>query len=109
MAADRDRHVLLIDRGLDEAIDAGQKVLAVQAGVETEDVRLEHAHQRFALPGQTLEGLGIGPGYMPEQCDGGLWQTLAQQLREQGEMIVLHEHHRIASRHSWATAAANVH
>ena len=89
-------HVLVIDLALHEPIDRGQEVLAVIAGVETEDVGAQQMQQHLVLPRTDSEGLGVGPGYVPEQDDGGIRLAIADEFRQQREVIVLDQHHRIA-------------
>ncbi len=64
-----DGHVLVIDLALDEAVHRVQEILAVIARVKAQDVGRQHVQQHLALPRAHAEGLGIGPGDVPEQRD----------------------------------------
>ena len=48
-------------------------------------------------PGADGERFGIGPGNVPEGDDGGVGPALANEARQQREVIVLHQHHRIVA------------
>ena len=45
--------------------------------------------------GQMPKRLRVGPGNVPERDDGGARQALAHHLRQQREVIVLHQHDRV--------------
>ena len=94
MALQGHRHVLVIDLAFHEAIHRVQKILAVIAGVKSQDVRRQHVQQHLALPRTHAEGLGVRPGDVPEQCNRRLGYFLADQLRQQREMEILDQNHR---------------
>ena len=64
-------------------------------GVEAEDRRAEQPVDDLLAPGADAEGLGIGPGDMPEGDDGRLGQPVADHARQQREMVVLHQDDRV--------------
>ena len=55
----------------------------------------EQAVEHLLAPGQDAEGLGVGPGDVPEGDDGGVRQALAHQARQQREVVVLHQDDRV--------------
>ena len=61
--------------------------------MKADHIRAQHAVQQFALPGANTEGLGIGPGNMPEDGDARVRPPLLDHARQQREVIVLHQHH----------------
>ncbi len=93
MPLQRHRHVFMVDLAFHEAVHGIQEVLAVVARVKTEDVGRQHVQQHLALPRAHAEGLGVGPGNVPEQRNGGLGYPPANEVRQQREMKILDEHH----------------
>ena len=61
-----DGHVFAIGARLKNAVDRGEEIVAVQRNVEADEIGAEQAIEQFRLPGAYAEGLGIGPGNMPE-------------------------------------------
>ena len=55
----------------------------------------EQAVEQLLAPRADGEGLGIGPGNVPERDDGRARQALAHHARQQREVIVLHQHDRV--------------
>ena len=92
-ALQRDRHLFVIDLTLDETIHRLEEILAVVAGVEAQDVGREHVQENLPLPRTDAERLGVRPGDMPEQGDGGLGNFRAHELRQQREVKILDHHH----------------
>ena len=89
--------MLVLDARLEVAVHRLDEVLAVEAGVEAEDRAAQHALQDLAPPWADAEGLGVGPGDVPEGQDGGLRQLLADHRGQQREVVVLHQHHRVGA------------
>ena len=87
----------MLDARLQVAIHGFDEVLAVEARVKTEDRAAQHALQDLAPPWADAERLGVGPGDVPEGQDGGLRQLLADHRRQQREVVVLHQHHRVGA------------
>ena len=83
--------------GFEVAVDGLQEVLAVESGMEAEDGAAEHALEQLLPPGTDAEGFGIGPGNVPERDDRGPGQDFADHPRQEGEMVVLHEDHRVVA------------
>ena len=94
-AAADDGERLAVDARLDEAVDALEEIVDVELRVKAQDVAAEQAVQQFDAPRADGERLGIGPGNVPEGDDRGLRQALADHPRQEREVIVLHQHHRV--------------
>ena len=95
LAVQRDDRVLVFDTGFQETVNCFDEVLAVIARVEPENAAAQHAAQQFLAPRADAEGFRVWPGDMPEGDDGGARQTLADELRQQGEVVILDEDDRI--------------
>ena len=87
--------MLAIDAALHEAVRGFEKIVAVKLRVESKDGASHQAVDEFLSPGTDSESLGVRPGDVPKRDDRRLWQSIADHPRQQGEMIVLHEHDRI--------------
>jgi len=85
--------MLAVDLAFHEPVHGVEKVLAVIARVESQNVRRQHVQQHLALPRANAEGLGIGPRDVPEQRDGCLRDPGADELRQQREVKILDQHH----------------
>ncbi len=90
-----DREVLPIDARLQHMVDRVQKVVAMRPDMEPDQIRAQQAIQQFPLPRADLKGLGSGPGNMPENRNSCVWQAIFHHSRQQGEMIVLDQNHRM--------------
>ena len=88
-------HVIAVRARLEHAIHRGQKIVAVKRNVKPDQVGTEEAVKQFGLPGTNSEGLGIGPGDMPEDCDTRIGPFLLDEARQQSKVIVLHKDHRV--------------
>ncbi len=73
------------------AVHGIQKIVAVELRVEAENAASQQAFQHFVAPGTDAHPLGIGPGNVPEDNDGGGGQALANHRGRQGEVIILHQ------------------
>ena len=89
-----DREMLAVDTAFERAIHGLQEIVAVRLDVEADQIRAEQAIQQLALPGADAEGFRIGPGDVPEDGHARIRTALLDHLREQREMVVLHEHDR---------------
>jgi hypothetical protein len=61
--------------------------------MEAEEVIAQQALQQFPAPGTGAVDLPGGPGDVPEVHDGKIRNTLAQEGRTEGEMIILEPDH----------------
>jgi hypothetical protein len=86
---------LAIDAALHEGVDRVDEVVAVLLGVEADDARAEQAGEQLFAPRADADALRVGPGDVPEGEDRRARQALADHLRREGEVVVLHEHDRI--------------
>ena len=91
----RDQRMLVLDAGLQEAIHRFDEVLAVIAGLEPHDGTTQQPFEDFGFPRADTERFGVGPGDVPEGDDRRLRQAFADQRRQQREVVVLHQHHRV--------------
>jgi hypothetical protein len=62
--------------------------------MEPDQVRAQHAVEQLALPRTNAESLRIRPGNVPEDRNARVGPAFLDQARQQGEMIILDEHHR---------------
>ncbi len=92
LAAEGDGEGFAVDARLEKAIHRIDEVVAVELGMKAENAAAEQARKDLVAPGADGEGLGIGPGYVPEGDDRGIGQFLADHARQQGEVVVLHQH-----------------
>jgi hypothetical protein len=74
-----------------------RKVVDVELRVKADDVRAEQAVEQLDAPWADRERFRIGPRDVPERDDGGLRQALADQARQEGEVVVLHEDDRVVA------------
>src|SRR5205823_2432924 len=86
-----------LDARFEIAVDRLDEVLRVKARVEAENRAAEHAVEDFLAPWTDAERFRIRPRDVPEGDDGGLRQPLADEPRQQREVVVLHQHHGIVS------------
>jgi hypothetical protein len=87
--------VLPIHARLDHAVDGFEKVVAMRLDVKADQIGAEQAIHQLALPGANAEGFRIRPGNVPEDGHAGIRPLFLDQPRQQGEVIILHEHHRL--------------
>src|SRR4030065_534701 len=59
--------------------------------MKTENAAAQHPLKHFVSPRADGERFRIRPWYVPEGDDRGIRERLAYHLRQQGEMVVLHE------------------
>ena len=97
LSAARDGERLAIDPCFEQTIHGVEKIVAVELRMEAQDTAAEQALQQLVPPRADRERLGIRPWNVPERDDRRLWQPLADHLRHEREMVVLHEHDRIRS------------
>src|SRR5262245_25437569 len=95
MPARGDGRMFAIDPALDETVDRVDEIVAIELRMKTEHGAAEQSLDDRALPGTDAEGFRVGPRNVPERDDGGLRQPLANHLRQQREMIILHEYQRV--------------
>ena len=88
---------LAVDACLEQPIHGVQEVVAVELRMESHDAAAEQAMQNLSSPGADGERFGVGPGNVPERDDGGVGPSFADEARQQREMVVLHQHHRIVA------------
>ncbi|MCR4414716.1 MAG: hypothetical protein NUV77_20055 [Thermoguttaceae bacterium] len=86
--------MLHVDLRLDRAVHGVQEVVAVVLDVERQEVVAQQAVQDFVLPRADAERLAIGPGDVPELGDHEVVAGILEHPRQQGEVVVLDEHHR---------------
>ena len=97
-AAADDGERLAVDARLDEAVDALEEVVDVELRVEAQDVAAEEPVEQLDAPRADRERLGIRPRDVPERDDRRVGQALADHARQQREVVVLHENHRVVGR-----------
>ena len=95
LAAEGDRERFAVDARFQLPVDRVEEIVAVKLRVETEDAAAEQAVEQLDAPRADRERLRVGPGNVPERDDGGVRQALADHPRQQREMVVLHQHHRV--------------
>jgi hypothetical protein len=86
------RSAFAVDARLKVAIRGIEEVVAMQLRVESDNAAPEQSLQDLTPPWADAEALGVGPGNVPEGNDHCARQTLANEPRRQGEVVVLHEH-----------------
>ena len=91
MAAHDHGIVFAVAARLQIAVNGIEKIVAVELGLEAEDAASEQAFENLVAPGADAHALGVGPGDVPEDNDGGGGKALADHGRSEGEMIVLHQ------------------
>ena len=96
LSAVGDRRSLAIDPGFQEAIDALDEVVAVELDMESDDRAAEKPVQDLLAPRTDAEHLRVRPRDMPEGDDRRFGQPLADQPRQQGEVIILDQHDRVS-------------
>ena len=72
-----DREVLPVDPRLEGALDGLEEVVAVRLRVKADEVRAQQAVEQLVLPRADPEGLGVGPGDVPEDRDARVRPRLA--------------------------------
>ena len=96
LPAEGDRERLAIDARFEQPVDGVDEVVAVELRVEAEDAAAEHPGEQLGAPRADRERLGIRPGNVPERQDRRVRQPLADHPRQQREVVVLHQHDRVA-------------
>src|SRR3989338_1700769 len=86
-----DRESLAVYSALHRSVHRVQEVVAVVLCVETNYIRTQHSIEKLLLPWAYPEGLGVGPGYVPEQGDAGVQPFFLYHPRQQREMVVLNQ------------------
>ena len=94
MAVAADGAALALDARFQHAVHGFQEIVAVRLDVEAHQIGAQQPVQQFALPGANPERFRIGPGNVPEDRHPGVRARALDQLRQQGEMVVLHHDHR---------------
>ena len=95
--AEGDARLLAIDTRFHEAIDGVEEIVAMELRVETNHGTAQQARDDFLLPWTDAEDFRVRPRNMPERDDGGVWQFIAEQARQQREVVVLDQDHRIGA------------
>src|SRR4029077_3632733 len=95
MAGTRHGEMLPLNAAFQRPVDSVQKIVAMRLNVEADQVRAQQAVQQLASPGTNSEGFRIWPRDMPEDGHSGIGANLLDEPRQQREMIVLHQHHRV--------------
>ena len=90
------REVFPVDARFDNAVDRLQEVGAVRLNVEAEEIGAQQPVHQFALPRTNPERLRIRPGNMPEDGHARVGPALLDHSRQQGKVIILHQHDRAA-------------
>ena len=88
-----DGEVLPVHPGFEYAIYGTQEVIGVSPNMEPDQIRAEQAIQQFTLPWADFEGLGIGPGNVPENRNPRVGQAIFHHAWQQSKMIVLDQHY----------------
>src|SRR6185503_9432424 len=65
--------------------------------MEADEVGAKQSVQQFCLPWANPESLRIGPGYMPENCDTGIWPGCLHQPWQEREVVILHKDERLSA------------
>ena len=89
------RELLPVDAGFQRPVHRFQKVVAMRLHMESDQVGAQQAVQQLPLPGADSKGLRIRPGNVPENRDARIGTLLLDHARQQREVIVLNQHHRI--------------
>ena len=95
VAAVGDRESLAVDARFEIAVHGVEEIVAVELRVEAQDRRPEQTVEQLLAPRTDAEGLGVRPGDMPEGDDGRLGQAFPDRARQQGEVVILHQHDRV--------------
>ena len=95
LAAAGDGERLAIDAGLDQPVDGIEEIVAVKLRVEAEDAAAQKAVEQFLPERADRERFRVRPRDVPERDDRRLRQLLADHPRQQGEVIVLDQNHRV--------------
>src|SRR5579864_1636244 len=89
------REALPLDARLERSVDGLQNIVAMRLNVKADQVGAQQSFQQFALPWTNAERLRIRPGNMPENGYARIRPSLFDQVRKQGEVIILNQHHGI--------------
>jgi len=81
-----------INPGFEGPVHSVEEIVAVELGVEPDEVCSEHAVKEVLLPGTDAEGFGIRPGDVPERGDACVGPFLFQEAGQEREMIILDQH-----------------
>ena len=95
LAAVGDGEHFAIDARLDEALDRVEEIVAVKLRVKAENAAPQQPVEHLFAPRADPECLRVGPGDVPEGDDGGFGERLADQARQQREVIIVHEDDRV--------------
>ena len=97
-----------VNPALEGAINGLQKVVAVRLDVETDEVSSEQAFEQLRLPRAYAKCFRIRPRDVPEDGYTRIGPFLLDQLREQCEVVILHQDHGLGRPSiSSRTASAN--
>ncbi len=88
-AAARHRVTNTIDRHVQDALRRLQEVIAVDGGLESDDIAMQQAFDEVMPPRTGVDRLPLRPGNVPEADDPGTRQPGANQHRRNREVIVL--------------------
>ena len=78
-----DLGLLMVDPGLDGAVDGLDEVLAVISEMKTQEVVAEQAVEQLFLPGKNAKRLAVGPGNVPELGDDQVGIALLEIARQE--------------------------
>ena len=67
----------------------------MRLNVKSHQIRSQQAIHQFALPRANPKRLGIRPGNMPENRYSGIRPLLFDHSRQQREVVILHQNHRL--------------
>ena len=84
--------LLVVDPGLDRAVDGLDEVLAVIAEMKTKQIVAQQALEQLFLPGKDAKRLAVRPGNVPELGDDQVGIALLEIPRQQRKVVVLDEH-----------------
>ena len=92
-----DQAVFLVNAGAEDTLGRFHEVVAVVADVEAQHIVAQQAVQQLFLPGTDAEYLVVGPRDMPELPGNHVGVGVAEEARQQGQVVILDEYRRRAA------------
>src|SRR3990167_4444703 len=89
------RGTVPVDSRFERPVHGLDKVAPVEARVKSENAAAQEPFENFSIPGADGIALRVGPWNMPKGNDGGVREVVSNQLRDERQMIILHEDNRI--------------
>ncbi len=96
--APSERHISLVDTGVELVANADQKVAAIALELKREQIVGEKAFHDLRSPRAHAEPIRMRPRDVPEEGRSNGWLELAEIRSEQRQVIVLDEHRGLAVR-----------